>query len=74
MSGYSQGWGVQSSLIQRVSLDEIYDEIMDSERSRLTNKVAGIVVSGDLDGAQHNIGNLAISLLTLVLLFHLLVH
>jgi multimeric flavodoxin WrbA len=54
-------WGSQSSLIQRVieRLDEIHDEIMNSGRSRLTNKVAGIVVSGDSDGAQHIIGNLA---------------
>jgi multimeric flavodoxin WrbA len=54
-------WGVQSSLIQRVieRLDEIHDEIMDSGKSRLANKVAGIVVSGDSDGAEHIIGNLA---------------
>jgi multimeric flavodoxin WrbA len=54
-------WGVQSSLIQRVieRLDQIHDEIMDSRKSRLTNKVAGIVVSGDSDGAEHIIGNLA---------------
>jgi multimeric flavodoxin WrbA len=54
-------WGSQSSLIQRVieRLDEIHDEIMNTGRSRLTNKVAGIVVSGDSDGAQHIIGNLA---------------
>jgi multimeric flavodoxin WrbA len=54
-------WGSQSSLIQRVieRLDEIHDEIMNTGRSRLTNKVAGIVVSGDSDGAQHIIGNLS---------------
>jgi hypothetical protein len=32
---------------------------MDSGKSRLANKVAGIVVSGDSDGAEHIIGNLA---------------
>jgi multimeric flavodoxin WrbA len=54
-------WGVQSSLIQRVieRLDEIHDEIIDSGKSMLTNKVTGIVVSGDSDGAEHIIGNLA---------------
>ena len=54
-------WGIQSSLIQRAieRLDEIHDEIMESGRSKLTNKVAGIVVSGDSDGAEHIIGNLA---------------
>jgi multimeric flavodoxin WrbA len=54
-------WGGQSSLVQRVieRLDEIHDEIMEGSKSRLTNKVAGIVVSGDSDGAQHIIGNLA---------------
>ncbi len=54
-------WGNQSSLVQRVieRLDEIHDEIMKSGRSRMTNKVAGIVVTGDSDGAEHIIGNLA---------------
>jgi multimeric flavodoxin WrbA len=54
-------WGNQSSLIQRVieRLDEIHDEIMKSGKSKMTNKVAGIVVTGDSDGAEHIIGNLA---------------
>lgn len=54
-------WGNQSSLIQRAieRLDEIHDEIMNTGRSRMTNKVAGIVVTGDSDGAEHIIGNLA---------------
>lgn len=53
-------WGIQSSLIQRAieRLDEIHDEIMETGKSRLANKVAGIVVTGDSDGAQHIIGNL----------------
>ncbi|WP_196777381.1 flavodoxin family protein [Candidatus Nitrosocosmicus hydrocola] len=53
-------WGIQSSLIQRTieRLDELHDEIMDSGRSRLTNKVSGIIVTGDSDGAEHIIGNL----------------
>lgn len=54
-------WGIQSSLIQRVIewLDELHDEIMDTGKSKLTNKVAGIIVTGDSDGAEHIIGNLA---------------
>ena len=53
-------WGIQSSLIQRVieRLDELHDEIMETGKSRLTNKVAGIIVTGDSDGAEHIIGNL----------------
>lgn len=51
-------WGIQSSLIQRAieRLDELHDEIMASGKSRLMNKVAGIVVTGDSDGAEHIIG------------------
>ena len=54
-------WGNQSSLIQRAieRLDEIHDEIMNTGKSRMTNKIAGIVVTGDSDGAEHIIGNLA---------------
>jgi multimeric flavodoxin WrbA len=53
--------GIQSSLIQRVieRLDEIHDETMEIGKSKLTNKVAGIIVTGDSDGTEHIIGNLA---------------
>lgn len=53
-------WGNQSSLIQRAieRLDEIHDEIMNTGRSRMTNKIAGIVVTGDSDGAEYITGNL----------------
>ena len=53
-------WGIQSSLAQRVieRLDELHDEIMETGISRLTNKVAGIIITGDSDGAEHIIGNL----------------
>lgn len=37
----------------------LHDEIMKSGKSKMTNKVAGIVVTGDSDGAEHIIGNLA---------------
>ena len=54
-------WGIQSSFIQRVieRLDEVHDEIMDTGKSKLTNKVTGIIVTGDSDGAEHIISNLA---------------
>jgi multimeric flavodoxin WrbA len=44
-------WGIQSSLIQRVieRLDEIHDEIMESGKSKLTNKVAGIIVTAQME-------------------------
>jgi multimeric flavodoxin WrbA len=53
-------WGIQSSEIQKVieRLDHVHDEIMDNGKSKLLNKVAGIVVTGDSDGAEHVIGNL----------------
>jgi hypothetical protein len=55
------GGEIQSSLIQRVIelLDELHDKIMVTGKSRLANKVGGIIVTGDLDGAEHIIGNLA---------------
>ena len=31
---------------------------METGISRLTNKVAGIIITGDSDGAEHIIGNL----------------
>jgi multimeric flavodoxin WrbA len=54
-------WGNHSSEIQRVieRLDEIHDGILAGEKSRLDGKVGGIVVTGDSDGAQHIIGNVA---------------
>lgn len=54
-------WGGHSSLAQRVieRLDELHDEILAGKPSRLDGKVGGIVITGDSDGAQHVIGNLA---------------
>ena len=62
-------WGIQSLLAQRVikRLDELHDEIMETGISRLTNKVAGIIITGDSDGAEHIIGNLTNFFLALVL-------
>lgn len=54
-------WGIQSSEIQRVieRLDELHDEIMEGKPSRLDGKAGGIIITGDSDGAQHIIANLA---------------
>lgn len=53
-------WGNASSLIQRVveRLDELHDKILSGKGSPLEGKTAGIVITGDSDGAQHIIGNL----------------
>ena len=54
-------WANQSSLLQRVieRLDEVHDELMKKGKSVLANKVAGIVITGDSDGALHIIGNVS---------------
>lgn len=54
-------WNNQSSLIQGVieRLDELHDEILAGRPSALAGKAAGIVITGDSDGAQHVIGNLS---------------
>ena len=54
-------WGNMSSEMQRVieRLDSVHDEIMTGKQSRLENKVGGIVITGDSDGAQHIIADVA---------------
>lgn len=54
-------WGNHSSEMQRVieRLDKLHDEILAGQTSRLQGKVGGIVITGDSDGAQHIIGNIA---------------
>lgn len=54
-------WNNQSSEIQRVieRLDEIHDEIMEGKPSKLKNKIGGILITGDSDGAQHVIANIS---------------
>jgi multimeric flavodoxin WrbA len=54
-------WGGHSSEIQRVieRLDEVHDEILEGKKSKLEGKVGGIVITGDSDGAQHIIANIA---------------
>lgn len=53
-------WANQSSLVQRVieRLDEIHDRILAGEDSPLEGKVAGVVITGDSDGAQQVIGHI----------------
>ncbi|HEV7388295.1 MAG TPA: flavodoxin family protein [Gemmatimonadaceae bacterium] len=54
-------WGNQSSLMQRTieRLDELHNELLETGKSRLTNKVGGIVITGEEDGEQHITGNIA---------------
>ena len=54
-------WGIQSSLMQRAieRLDELHNEILETGKSRLINKVGGIVITGEEDGEQHITGNIA---------------
>ncbi|HMJ18049.1 MAG TPA: flavodoxin family protein [Gemmatimonadaceae bacterium] len=60
-------WGNQSSLMQRTieRLDELHDELRETGTSRLTNKVGGIVITGEEDGEQHITGNISNFLLNL---------
>jgi len=60
-------WGNQSSLMQRTieRLDELHDELRETGKSRLTNKVGGIVITGEEDGEQHITGNISNFLLNL---------
>lgn len=60
-------WGIQSSLMQRVieRLDELHNELLETGKSRLNNKVAGIVITGEEDGEQHITGNIANFLLNM---------
>ena len=54
-------WSNLSSEMQRVveRLDAVHDRIMAGEPSPLDGKVAGIVITGDSDGAQSVIAHLA---------------
>ena len=54
-------WGSHSSEMQRVieRLDELQDEIIKGQTSRLDGKRGGIIITGDSDGAQHIIGTIA---------------
>lgn len=54
-------WSNQSSEMQKVieRLDHIHDDIMEGKPSPLDGKVGGIIITGDSDGAQQVIGNIA---------------
>lgn len=54
-------WNNLSSLMQRVveRLDELHDQVMKGQPSGLEKKAAGIVITGDSDGAQSVIAGLA---------------
>jgi len=60
-------WGIQSSLMQRVieRLDEVHNELLETGKSRLNNKVGGIVITGEEDGEQHITGNISNFMLNL---------
>ncbi|HEX6626383.1 MAG TPA: flavodoxin family protein [Gemmatimonadaceae bacterium] len=60
-------WGNQSSLMQRTieRLDEVHNELLDTGKSRLNNKVGGIVITGEEDGEQHITGNISNFLLNI---------
>ena len=60
-------WGTHSSLMQRVieRLDELHNELLETGKSRLNNKVGGIVITGEEDGEQHITGNIANFLLNI---------
>lgn len=53
-------WGNRSSLMQRVieRMDALDEEYLESGRSALLNKVAGIVITGSEDGAQATLAGL----------------
>jgi len=54
-------WGGHSSLMQRAieRLDELNDEIINTGKSELLNKVGGMVITGAEDGVEHIIGTLS---------------
>lgn len=60
-------WGNHSSLMQRAieRLDELHNELLETGKSRLTNKVGGIVITGEEDGEQHITGSLSNFLLSI---------
>lgn len=53
-------WGMYSSLIQRVieRMDALNDELLETGKSELANKIGGIIISGAEDGAEHIIGQI----------------
>jgi multimeric flavodoxin WrbA len=64
-------WGSHSSELQKVieRLDHIHDEILEGEKSKLDGKVAGIIITGDSDGAEQITGIIGNFLNAIGLLF-----
>jgi multimeric flavodoxin WrbA len=60
-------WGNHSSMTQRAieRLDELHDELRQTGKSRLINKVGGIVITGEEDGEQHITGSISNFLLSI---------
>jgi len=54
-------WSGHSSEMQKVieRLDHLHDQILEGKNSPLEGKAGGIIITGDSDGAQHLIGNIA---------------
>ncbi len=54
-------WGNHSSEMQKVieRLDNIHDEILEGNTSKLEGKVGGIIITGDSDGGEHIIGSIS---------------
>jgi multimeric flavodoxin WrbA len=46
-------------------LDELHNELRETGKSRLHNKVGGIVITGEEDGEQHITGNISNFLLSM---------
>lgn len=53
-------WGNRSSLMQRIieRMDAFDEEVIAGGRSALLNKVAGVVITGSEDGAQHTLATI----------------
>jgi multimeric flavodoxin WrbA len=53
-------WGNRSSLCQRVieRMDAFDEEVIHGGRATLLNKVAGVVITGSEDGAQHTLAGI----------------
>lgn len=54
-------WGGHSSQMQMVfeRLDDIFNEIEEGKESQLAGKAGGVIVTGEIDGAQHIVGTTA---------------
>ena len=53
-------WGSQSSQMQMVfeRMDEVFNEVQEGKESQLSGKSGGVIVTGEIDGAQNVIGSI----------------